>query len=204
MPEQGRLTDWNDDRGFGYIKPLDGGPTVFVHISEFPRDQRRPQVTDLLRYEVSLDDRGRTRATSVSFLSAARGASQTHFSSGSSASGSVAVGISALFLVFVTGLAAIGRIPGLIPLVYVVMSVIAFGAYGIDKRAAQANDRRTGEGTLIGLGLFGGWPGALIARQVYRHKTRKQPFVAIFWGSIAMNVAALFWYAAISPLLELS
>lgn len=68
MRQQGRLTEWNDDRGFGFIAPLDGGPRVFVHISEFPRDKRRPMKLDLVAYDVDKDDRGRLRGTQVLYM----------------------------------------------------------------------------------------------------------------------------------------
>lgn len=45
-----------------------------------------------------------------------------------------------------------------------------------DKARAMAGKRRVPERDLLGLALIGGTPGALLARQVFRHKTRKQPF----------------------------
>jgi cold shock CspA family protein len=68
MRQQGRLTEWNDDRGFGFITPLDGGPRVFVHISQFPRDKRRPMRLDLVAYDVDKDERGRLRGTQVLYV----------------------------------------------------------------------------------------------------------------------------------------
>jgi uncharacterized membrane protein YsdA (DUF1294 family) len=38
-----------------------------------------------------------------------------------------------------------------------------------------------------------GWPGALAARRVFRHKTTKQPFRTIFWGTVIANCVALAW-----------
>ncbi len=92
---------------------------------------------------------------------------------------------------------AFGPLPWTIPLVYAVMSIVAFTAYALDKRAAQAGQWRTGEGALILLGLLGGWPGALIAQEMFRHKTRKQPFRAVFWASVALNIAAVVWFASV-------
>jgi cold shock CspA family protein len=44
MRIDGTLTKWNDDRGFGFITPTQGGPEVFPHISAFPRDSQRPRL----------------------------------------------------------------------------------------------------------------------------------------------------------------
>ena len=42
--------------------------------------------------------------------------------------------------------------------------------------------------TLHGLSLIGGWPGALIAQQVLRHKSRKEEFRFVFWLTVVINV----------------
>jgi cold shock CspA family protein len=72
MRHKGRLTEWNDDRGFGFINPLDGGSRVFVHISAFPHEYRRPLAMDLVTYAISQDERGRPRATEALFLTPTR------------------------------------------------------------------------------------------------------------------------------------
>ena len=84
---------------------------------------------------------------------------------------------------------------------YLVASVVAFAFYAADKSAARAGRRRTPESTLILLGLIGGWPGAFIAQQTLRHKTRKTGFLAAFWLSAVLNVAvvaALVWAGFVS------
>jgi cold shock CspA family protein len=61
----GTLTKWNDDRGFGFIAPPGGAPDVFVHISAFPRDGRRPQLGELISFEIEAGKDGRQRAVQI-------------------------------------------------------------------------------------------------------------------------------------------
>lgn len=73
-----------------------------------------------------------------------------------------------------------------------------FMVYAFDKSAAVAGRRRVPESTLIFLGLAGGWPGAIVAQQILRHKSSKASFRSAFWGSVGINVMA--FVALISPL----
>src|SRR5450759_1608315 len=124
MSERGRLTDWNDERGFGYITPLGGGPTIFVHVSEFPRDKRRPMPTDLLTYTRGQDERGRARATDVAFMAPT---SPSHGGLPVSALGVLtSLAVSLGFLILVLGLVATRVAPILVPVVYFVLSVATF------------------------------------------------------------------------------
>ena len=84
--------------------------------------------------------------------------------------------------------------PWLVPSVYAAVSVVAFVAYGLDKSAAKRGASRTRESTLLLLGLACGWPGAFVAQQVFRHKTRKVGFQFAFWLTVAVNCAALWWW----------
>ena len=80
--------------------------------------------------------------------------------------------------------------------VYLAVSLVTLLVYGWDKRRAGKGGRRVPESTLHLLALFGGWPGALVARPLFRHKTKKQPFSAIFWVIGALHVAAWIWFAS--------
>ena len=78
-------------------------------------------------------------------------------------------------------------------IVYVVASVITFLAYAQDKSAAQHNRWRTKESTLHSLALVGGWPGALLAQKLLRHKSSKASFQRVFWVTVLVNVLAVSW-----------
>ena len=60
-----------------------------------------------------------------------------------------------------------------------------------DKQRAIARQRRISEADLLGLALIGGSPGALLARQIFRHKTRKQPFSTQLFVIIALQIGLL-------------
>lgn len=66
--QQGKLIRWEDNRGFGFIQPDDGGTNVFVHISDIRRVHRRPQVGDRLSYTVQTQPDGKTKAVSAQLL----------------------------------------------------------------------------------------------------------------------------------------
>jgi len=88
MRSKGKITSWNDEKGFGFITPSSGGNRIFVHIKAF------------------------------------------------------------------------------------------------SKSAARKGAWRTQESTLHLLSLVGGWPGALVAQQKLRHKSKKQSFRFVFCGGI--------------------
>jgi uncharacterized membrane protein YsdA (DUF1294 family) len=73
---------------------------------------------------------------------------------------------------------------------YALASLASFGAYAMDKSAAHSRSRRIPERTLLLLGLAGGWPGALLAQRMFRHKTAKTAFQVKFWLSVAANIGA--------------
>ncbi|WP_319928138.1 DUF1294 domain-containing protein [Vreelandella zhuhanensis] len=76
---------------------------------------------------------------------------------------------------------------------YALISAVSFIMYALDKSAARRGAWRTAETTLHLTDLIGGWPGALVAQRVFRHKTRKQPFQFVFWTTTIVNTGALAW-----------
>lgn len=74
------------------------------------------------------------------------------------------------------------------------MSVATFVAYGLDKRRARRNAWRIPEAMLHTMELFGGWPGALLARQMFHHKTRKLSYRVVFYMIVALHTGLIGWW----------
>lgn len=76
-----------------------------------------------------------------------------------------------------------------------VMSLITFITYWIDKRRAMRgiDDRRIPESTLHVLSLMGGWPGAILAQETFRHKTQKTSFRIMMWVTILVHGIGITW-----------
>lgn len=186
MRHEGRLTEWNDAKGFGFIAPVTGGPRVFVHVSEFPRG-RRPAVDDLLVYSEGRDARNRPRATQVQLVASTRS------SRGRAPGVMTALAAAGGFLALLGALVVLDRAPAALLIPYVGFSVLELALYRSDKSAAQRGARRVPEANLHLVALLGGWPGALVARRLFRHKTTKQPFRTVFWLTVLVNCMALAW-----------
>ncbi|MCZ2341112.1 MAG: DUF1294 domain-containing protein [Bacteroidales bacterium] len=70
-----------------------------------------------------------------------------------------------------------------------ILSVASFALYGFDKSRAVHGGRRVPERTLLVLGVLGGWPGAILGQQFFRHKTKKFSFQFVFWSLTILHVA---------------
>jgi uncharacterized membrane protein YsdA (DUF1294 family)/cold shock CspA family protein len=198
MRLQGKLTSWNDAKGFGFIAWHEGGEPVFVHVSAFVPGRRRPVGNESVTYELQMDDRGRPRAGNVAF------ASGRQVGAGTPAM-SFSAGFTALFLLVLCISVWAGTLPPAVLALYCGASVLTFAAYWKDKAAARNNSWRTPESTLQLFGLIGGWPGALLAQRIFRHKCGKQSFQVTFRATVILNCGALLMYAipAASRLLRL-
>jgi len=194
----GTLANWNDARGFGFIEPSGGGRRVFVHASAFESAGPRPDDGDLVGYELGAGPDGRPRAARARVVRPARAAARGEQlrrvpQPATSRRGRPAALPFVPVLVFaVFGVLAIG-VWGASPWfasIYVGMSAITFGIYAWDKQAAIDGAWRTRESTLQAAALLGGWPGAVFAQQLLRHKNRKMSFQLVFWLLVVVNVTA--------------
>ena len=169
-PQVGTITQWEDEKGFGWVKS--GDKRIFVHIKEFERGQRRPKAGEEIRYIPGIDAKGLNCAKRVTFVN-------------SGGHGRVGVG----GWIFLSGLLVP---PGLAMLwlpvpwwvaaaAMAVISAITYGLYADDKNRGVSGAWRVPESSLHLAELLGGWPGAFLAQRRLRHKRSKVPYQLVFW-----------------------
>ncbi len=158
---------------------------------------RRPAPLSLaVTFEVELNPDGKKRAKGVEPYRGPRPATAQR-RGGAAQWGTATYFAIPAFLVAWLVASLLWRVPDWVAAVYAGASVLTFIVYAVDKSAAAADSRRVPEATLLALGLVGGWPGAIVAQQVLRHKSSKASFRSAFWGTVVVNVAAFL--AAVSP-----
>ncbi len=188
MRTTGKITHWNDEKGYGFITPSSGAKQVFVHINAFGGRLDRPEINQLVSFAIGADNRGRPCAERVT-LAGAKNPDRFRRNDRS-----LYVWGAALFLALLSAVVLGGTLPLLVLLIYLVMSALTFLVYWLDKSAAESNHdthARTPEKVLHMLALFGGWPGAMVAQQLLRHKSSKAEFRALFWVTVVVNCLAL-------------
>ena len=190
MRHKGKITTWNAARGFGYVTPAGGGERVFVHITAIADRTRPPAEGDIVTYDLTLDERKRPRATRVKKSTPISRSSQK---ARASTSNVAPLTVSSLFILIVAAGTLAGRLPPVIIGIYGIVSIVTSLLYWLDKSAARRGAWRMQERSLLFIGLVGGWPGAVVAQRILRHKTRKQSFQLAFWGTAVLNSIVLGW-----------
>lgn len=84
-----------------------------------------------------------------------------------------------------------------IPVLVIALNLFTILRFWQDKQRALAGRRRIPEADLLGLALIGGSPGALAARWIFRHKTRKQPFSTWLFAIAGLQLGAAIGLIAI-------
>ena len=192
MRDQGRLVEWFDDKGYGFIQPNDMyKERVFIHIKDFARTGPRPIVGCALEYLVILDERGRYRAQQAIYLKASQvieHRAQPTKARAVKPWSAMQIGI-VIYIVFMV-IASFSKLLPPYTLLFVgLMNVLSYWLYAMDKEAAQLGNRRVPEQTLHIVDSLGGWCAGWLAQQ---------PFRNIYFCSIVFHILLIAWL--ISPL----
>ena len=107
-----------------------------------------------------------------------------------------------IFAAIFAGAVYLWQMPPKVLGVYVIGSVICFAMYARDKAAAKAGRWRTSEATLLLWGLACGWPGAILAQKLMRHKSHKPSFRSRFVATVALNIAVFVYLVSPVSLLH--
>jgi uncharacterized membrane protein YsdA (DUF1294 family)/cold shock CspA family protein len=205
MRFEGTLKSWNEPRGQGLLVADQGGQDIVIQMEALTRVAPRPNIGQRFSFEVEPALGGMKRAANVAAMPshARRAAHRRHRDRRRAAGRPAEVGLNTLLAVPLLAVALLGaavfwQLSWWVVGLYAVASIVAFVAYAADKAAASSGRDRTPEVVLLALGIAGGWPGALLAQQLLRHKTRKASFQTLFWMTVLVNVATFLWLA--SPL----
>ncbi len=188
MRYQGKITEWRDEQGFGFVTQNGDAQRYFLHIKSFSRRGRRPVLNDVVTYTVGADRKGRANAENVEFADHKRNKIPVKRET------TLPLYFALAFVVLIVLLAALGLLGWEILIFYAVVNVVTWFLYMFDKEAARKGGRRRRpEQTLHLLSLLGGWPGALLAQRMFRHKSSKQSFQEIYWATVVFHCGALGW-----------
>ncbi len=197
---KGQLITWKDDKGFGFIHSNDGSQDVFLHITALKETNHRPQVGDVICYQLKVDKDGKVYADNafieevvskpIPKISYSKIEKQTFKPKAKSS-----LIFEVLLLSLLPGLGALhfalttfNAIPVIL---YTVMSFLTFVLYADDKSRAKQGGWRVPENTLHLCEFMGGWLGAFIAQKTLRHKSSKSSYQAVFWVIVVIHI--IFW-----------
>ncbi|MFT5702607.1 MAG: uncharacterized membrane protein YsdA (DUF1294 family)/cold shock CspA family protein [Desulforhopalus sp.] len=189
MRFKGKVIKWQNDKGFGFIEPINGMLDLFFHEIFLLNQSRRPVVGDEVSFEITTNPEGKQRAERILFRGERDPRKSDKFFDVFYSS------LSCVFLICIGGLVFLKKLDPIILILYLLLSLIAFLLYRQDKIKAKNDEWRTPENKLHFFSLIGGWPGALIAQRRLRHKSRKQSFLVVFYITVVLNISAISFYS---------
>jgi len=188
MREKGKVTQWRNDRGFGFIQANNEKGEIFFHENFLLNQSKRPIVGDEVAFEIVTTPEGKKRAERIVLKGEYDPIQRDKILD------VVYIFLSLLFLVTIGFLVLIKKIDPIFLIFYCFFSVLTFFVYWWDKVKSKIKEWRTPENTLHFLAFIGGWPGALIAQRVLHHKSRKKSFLICFYATLVLNMAAVVFY----------
>ena len=192
-PQKGTLVLWNDDKGFGFVKPENGEKDFFVHISAIKNyhkgQSRRPEQGDIVLYDEARTS-GRQRRITAGVIEALDATSAQPTPAPLPSIGLMHAILIKLvaFIPIILSLHVLWRHSNPIPLAaYVFMTPLTIFYYAEDKRRALQHQWRISNFYMHCFEVLGGWPGALLAQNEYRHKLKRGIYQYGFWAIVAAH-----------------
>ena len=180
--DRGVVVSFDSERGFGFIRTPGQSEDLFVHARDVAGGGPL-HPGQKVRFRSEAGERG-PRAVGV-----APGRR------GLPLAGSSAIGLAVAFGVVAFGFREIG-LPWIVAALLAI-NLLTILVYARDKHQATKGRRRLPEWVLLTMAFLGGWPAALLAMSLLRHKTRKRSFRLAFYGVVALEIALLaaaWWY----------
>jgi uncharacterized membrane protein YsdA (DUF1294 family)/cold shock CspA family protein len=175
---QGIIINYNDEKGYGFIKTSGYEENLFVHINEV-KNAKELEVGQRVEFEVVNNPKG-LAAINVKAGSKAK-------------SPYVTFGIVSLFLAILLFSLSINYVQALIAYLLAI-NFTTFVLYGYDKFISNTEKLRVPELNLQLLALLGGSPSALMAQKFFRHKTIKGTFQVIYWVIVVLQIVLLGFF----------
>jgi len=175
---QGIVINYNEEKGYGFIKTSEEEENVFVHIKEV-NNASLLEVGQSVEFEV---------------ISTPKGLAAVNVKAGTKVkSPYLTFGIASLVMIVLLFSLLMNHTQALISYL-IAMNVTTFLLYGYDKFISSTEKLRVPELNLQVLALLGGSPAALLAQKFFRHKTIKGSFQIVYWVIVVLQVILLGYF----------
>lgn len=177
-----RIVEWDRQKAYGFLEV--GNQRIFLHSRDFAERHKRPEPGDRVKFVIGADEKGRLCAMNVVHVNDGGRLTVPHL-------------IVVLILLLLPAIALLRQDVDFrwVGAYSVLISLLTYGFYVLDKRRARANQWRVAENWLHFLELAGGWPGAFLAQRSLRHKCSKSSYRIVFW-----LIVLIYQFAALDSL----
>ncbi|RVT88385.1 DUF1294 domain-containing protein [Inhella crocodyli] len=192
----GRVSHWDAAKGLGFVQPDAGGERLVLRRADLAgrlKARGNPDVGEPVRYTPRDGMAKGVHSQRASPPASAPPGARPRASRPAAAPNSARLLVIPAFGLLLGAIHMSWPLPRLVTTLYGALSTALFIVYGMDKWAAKRGRARVAESSLHLIALLGGWPGALLGQQVFRHKTAKPAFLRWTWAMVALNLLALVW-----------
>ncbi len=163
-----KIVEWDDQKGYGFLQS--GNRKIFLHRRDFAEHHKHPAVRDNISFTIGRDAQGRNCAKSA-----------VHVNDGGRITMAPVLILACLLVLPVIALLHHGADWRWLAAAGLMMSLLSYASYAVDKQRAREKAWRLSERGLLLIDLLGGWPGAFLAQRWFRHKCSKPSFQFTFW-----------------------